>query len=75
MKDMQVIVSQYRKPDNDVYLFSTTGSWLVSFWDNDDVVAWMYVDAHTGVPNFLNIVSDCISFQGEPGVEGMHYEE
>ncbi len=75
LKDMQVIVSQYRKPDNDVYLFSTTGSWLVSFWDNDDVVAWMYVDAHTGVPNFLNIVSDCISFQGEPGVEGMHYEE
>ena len=75
LKDMQVIVSQYRKPDNDVYLFSTTGSWLVSFWDNDDIVAWMYVDAHTGVPNFLNIVPDCISFQGEPGVEGTHYEE
>ena len=75
LKDIQVIVSQYRKPDNDVYLFSTTGSWLVSFWENDDIVAWMYVDAHTGVPNFLNIVSDCISFQGEPGVEGMHYEE
>ena len=75
LKDMQVIVSQYRKPDNDVYLFSTTGSWLVSFWENDDIVAWMYVDAHTSVPNFLNIVPDCMSFQGEPGVEGMHYEE
>ena len=75
LKDMQVIVSQYRKPDNDVYLFSTTGSWLISFWDNDDIVAWMYVDAHTGVPSFLSIVPDCISFQGEPGVEGIHYEE
>ena len=75
LKDMQVIVSQYRKPDNDVYLFSTTGSWLISFWDNDDIVAWIYVDAHTGVPNFLNIVSDGISFQGEPGVDGIHYEE
>ena len=75
LKDMQVIVSQYRRPDKDVYLFSTTGSWLISFWDNDEIVAWMYVDAHTGVPNFLNIVQDCISFQGEPGVEGMHYEE
>ncbi len=75
LKDMQVIVSQYRKPDNDVYLFSTTGSWLISFWDNDNIVAWMYVDAHTGVPSFLNIVPDCISFQGEPGVEGIHYED
>ena len=75
LKNMQVIVSQYRKPDNDVYLFSTTGSWLVSFWDNDDIVAWMYIDAHRGVPNFLNIVPDCLSFQGEPGVEGMNYEE
>ena len=75
LKDMQVIVSQYRRPDKDVYLFSTTWSWLISFWDNDEIVAWMYVDAHTGVPNFLNIVQDCISFQGEPGVEGMHYEE
>ncbi len=75
LKDMQVIVSQYHKPDKDVYLFSTTGSWLISFWDNDDIVAWMYVDAHTGVPSSLNIIPDCISFQGEPGVEGTYYEE
>ena len=75
LNDMQVIVSQYRKPDKDVYLFSTTGSWLVSFWNSDDIIAWMYVDAHTGVPSFLNIVPDCVSFQGEPGVEGTHYEE
>lgn len=75
LKDMQVIVSQYRKSDNNAYLFSTTGSWLVSFWDHDGIVAWMYVDAHTGIPNFLNIVPDCISYQGEPGVEGTHYEE
>ncbi len=73
LKNMQVIVSQYRKPDKDGYLFSTTGSWLISFWDNDDIVAWMYVDAHTGVPSFLNIIPDRISFPGEPGVEGIHY--
>ena len=69
LKNMQVIVSQYRKPDKDAYLFSTTGTWLVKFWNDEEFVAWLYVDAHTGIPNFFHIVPDGISYEGEPGVE------
>ena len=70
-----MIVAQYVKPDNDVYLFSTTGSWLVKFLGSDGAGAWMYVDAHTGVPNFLGIYPDGISYIGEPGVDATLDEE
>lgn len=65
----QVIVSQYVKPDKDDYLFSITGTWLVNFRNDEDSIAWLYVDAHTGIPNFFNIVPDEVSYIGEPGVE------
>ena len=72
LKNMQVIVAQYRKPDKDYYLFSTTGTWLVNFWNDDECISWLYVDAHTGIPNFFNIIPDEISYNGEPGVEAVH---
>ena len=68
----QVIVSQYVKPDKDVYLFSITGTWVVSFRNDEDSIAWLYVDAHTGIPNYFYIISDEISYIGEPGVEAVH---
>ena len=75
LADMKVIVAEYVKTDNDVYLFSATGSWLVKFIGSDDTGAWMYVDAHTGVPNFLYIYPDGVSYIGEPGVEATFDEE
>ena len=70
LEKTQVIVSQYVKPDKDVYLFSTTGSWLVQFWKDDESIACLYVDAHTGIPNFFCLFQDGIQYIGEPGVEG-----
>lgn len=72
LKKCQIIVSQYVKPDKDVYLFSITGTWVVSFLNDEDSIAWLYVDAHTGIPNFFYIISDGISYIGEPGVEAVH---
>ena len=69
LENMQVIVSQYVKPDKDVYIFSTEGSWLVNFWKEDESIAWLYVDAHTGIPNYFCIIPDEVSYIGEPGVE------
>lgn len=69
LEKCQVIVSQYRKPDSDVYLFSTAGTWLVKFRNDKESVAWLYVDAHTGIPYFFRIIPDAVSFTGEPGVE------
>ena len=69
LENMQVIVSQYVKPDKDVYLFSTNGSWLVNFWKDDENFACLYVDAHTGIPNFFYLIQDGIQYIGEPGVE------
>ena len=68
LENMQVIVSQYVKPDKDVYLFSAKGSWLVNFWKNDESFACLYVDAHTGIPYFFRIIPDAVSYTGEPGV-------
>ena len=72
LENTQVIVSQYVKPDKDVYLFSTEGSWLVNFWKDDESIACLYVDAHTGIPSFFRILPDEISYIGEPGVEAVH---
>ena len=72
LKKCQIIVSQYVKPDKDVYLFSITGTWVVSFRNDEDSIAWLYVDAHTGIPNYFYIISDGISYIGEPGVEAVH---
>ena len=72
LKKCQIIVSQYVKPDKDVYLFSITGTWVVSFLNDEDSIAWLYVDAHTGIPNYFYIISDGISYIGEPGVEAVH---
>ena len=72
LKKCQIIVSQYVKPDKDVYLFSITGTWVVSFLNDEDSIALLYVDAHTGIPNFFYIISDGISYIGEPGVEAVH---
>lgn len=72
LKKCQIIVSQYVKPDKDVYLFSITGTWVVSFRNDEDSIAWLYVDAHTGIPNYFYIISDEISYIGEPGVEAVH---
>ena len=69
LENMQIIVSQYVKPDKDVYLFSTKGSWLVNFWKDDESFAYLYVDAHTGIPIFFYIIQDGIQYIGEPGVE------
>ena len=68
LESTQVIVSQYVKPDKDVYPFSTHGSWLVNFWKDDDSIACLYVDAHTGIPNYFYIFQDGIKYIGEPGV-------
>ena len=70
--NLQVIVSQYVKPDKDVYLFSTTGSWVVYFRNDEDIVAELYVDAHTGIPNYFQILPDEVSYVGEPGVEARY---
>lgn len=72
LKKCQIIVSQYVKPDKDVYLFSITGTWVVSFLNDEDSIALLYVDAHTGIPNYFYIISDGISYIGEPGVEAVH---
>ena len=72
LKKCQIIISQYVKPDKDVYLFSITGTWVVSFRNDEDSIAWLYVDAHTGIPNYFYIISDEISYIGEPGVEAVH---
>jgi len=72
LKKCQIIVSQYVKPDKDVYLFSITGTWVVSFLNDEDSIALLYVDAHTGIPNFFYIISDGISYIGEPGVDAVH---
>lgn len=68
LEKCQVIVSQYRKPDSDVYLFSTAGTWLVKFRNDEESIAWLYVDAHTGIPYFFRIIPDAVSYTGEPGV-------
>lgn len=72
LKKCQIIVSQYVKPDKDVYLFSITGTWVVSFRNDEDSIAWLYVDAHTGIPNYFRIIPDEVSYIGEPGVEAIH---
>ena len=69
LENTQVIVSQYVKPDKDVYLYSTEGSWHVNFWKDDESIACLYVNAHTGIPNFFCIFQDGIHYIGEPGVE------
>ncbi len=72
LSKLQVIVSQYVKPNKDVYLFSITGSWLINFRNDEESIAWLYVDAHTGIPNFFRIIPDEVSYIGEPGVEAIH---
>ena len=68
---MQVVVSEYRKPDKDVYLFSMTGTWHVLFLEDENSIASLYVDAHTGIPNFFYIIPDGVCYEGEPGVEAV----
>lgn len=48
------------------------GSWLVDFRDEEGTVAWLYVDAHTGIPNCFHIFADDIAYIGEPGVEPIY---
>ena len=72
LRQLQVVVSQYVKPDKDVYLFSITGTWVVNFRNEEEIVAWLYVDAHTGMPNFFYIIPEEVSYIGEPGVEPVH---
>ena len=72
LKNLQVIVSQYVKPDKDVYLFSMTGSWMVSFRNDEDTVALLYVDAHTGKAEYFHIIPDEVSYIGEPGAAAVY---
>ena len=74
LRNMQVIVSEYLKPDRDISIFSTTGTWLVKFMDDADTIAWLYINAHTGIPNFFYIIPDAVTYAGEPGVEAVMTE-
>lgn len=73
LRNMQVIVSQFKKPDRDISIFPATGTWLVNFWDEDESIAWLYVDARTGIPSHFDILPDEVSYTGAPGVEADHY--
>ena len=72
--NMQVIVSEYLKPDKDISLFSTAGTWLVKFMDDADTIAWLYVNARTGIPDFFYIIPDAVTYTGEPGVAAVTIE-
>jgi len=71
LKKCQVLVSQYVKPDTDVYQFSITGSWLVYFRSEEENVACLYVDAHTGVPDYFRIYPNGVAYIGAPGAEAV----
>ena len=44
----------------------------MDFRDEEGTVAWLYVDAHTGIPNCFHIFADDIAYIGEPGVEPIY---
>jgi hypothetical protein len=44
----------------------------ITILDEEGTVAWLYVDAHTGIPNCFHIFADDIAYIGEPGVEPVY---
>ncbi|MBQ8159904.1 MAG: hypothetical protein IJ083_04055 [Clostridia bacterium] len=68
LEGLNGIVSSYRKPDTDDTYWSSTGSWVIDFWDRQSMecVCSIYLDAHSGVPGAL-FVGDSVCYVGAPG--------
>lgn len=73
LSELKTVVSAYKKPtpSYDFSFYSTSGTWIVEFWDTTHMqeIACIYIDAHTGIPCYLNLAQEGVAYIGEPGVE------